>query len=68
MTHNPIHVPPITLGKLKYFKKLTLNVPSHSRANLSKAALLSGFKSYHHLSKTLRSIYDLSVEEFISAQ
>ena len=68
MTQNSIHVSPITLGKLKYFKKLILNVPSHSRANLSKAALLSGFKSYHHLSKTIRSVYDLSVEEFISVQ
>ena len=68
MFQNSVRVPPITLGKLKYFKKLALNVPSYSRANLSKAALLSGFKSYHHLSKTIRSFYDLSVEEFISKQ
>jgi hypothetical protein len=56
---------PLVLGKLSYFKKLAHANNIQSRQNLTDAAKLSGFKSYHDLSKTIRIYFDLSVEEFI---
>lgn len=57
---------PTIRGKLSYFKKLARNNIMQSRQNLTKAAKLSGFRSYHHLSKTIRTYFDLSVEEFLN--
>ena len=56
---------PLVRGKISYFKKLAHTNSIQSRQNLADAAKLSGFKSYHDLSKTIRTYFDLSVEEFI---
>ena len=57
---------PVVRGKLSYFKTLAAQNSFKSYDTLQKAALLSGFRSYHDLSKTIRTHFDLSVEDFIS--
>ncbi len=56
---------PVIRGKLSYFKSLAAQKTFKSSDTLKKAALLSGFRSYHDLSKTIRTHFDLSVEDFI---
>ena len=56
---------PALRGKLSYFKKLARSKGIQSRQNITKAAQVSGFRSYHHLSKTIRDYFDLSVDEFL---
>jgi len=56
---------PITKGKLSYFKKLARSRAMQSPDNLKKAAQLSGFRSYHHLSSSIRKHFDMSVEDFL---
>lgn len=57
---------PAIRGKLSYFKTLACTHIMRSPQNLRKAAKLSGFRSYHDLSKTIRKYFDLSVEEFLN--